>query len=174
MKQIYCEIRKRKVSATPEEKVRQMLVSHMLTTLRFPSHMLVVEQALDQMAHLKFKLSEKLPDRRADLICFGSKIHPIHPLYPLLLVECKAVKLTTKTLSQISGYNYHLGAYFIAIANAEEIKTGWYNPKINDYSYVNFLPTYEELLSKVKLQGPLLPSMNQIPDPCNSCDNTPN
>lgn len=147
--QIYCHLRKMWVAALPEEIVRQRLLSHMVNHLNFPQNYLVLEKELRQMPHLSGDLRQ-FPDRRADLICFGKDIHPSHALYPLLLIECKAVKLTSKVIDQVVGYNHFLQAYFIAIVNADEIKTGWYNRETKEYSFVNTLPDFATLMGMLK------------------------
>lgn len=143
-----CQIRKTQVAASPEELVRQGLLSLMIHQLGYPPSYLVLEKELCQMPHLECH-PQHIPDRRADLICFGKGIHPKHALYPLLLVECKAVKLTRKVWDQVVGYNHFLQAYFIAIANGEEIKTGWYDKDRKEYVFINTLPCYADLLSSV-------------------------
>lgn len=149
MDQIYCPIRKSWVAALPEEIVRQRLISFMVRDLFFPSAYLVVEQGLGQIPHLALQNTSNFPKRRLDLLCFGKDIHPTHSLYPLVLVECKAVPLTSKVLNQVVGYNHHLQAYFIAVANETEIRTGWYDKATNSYQFIDFLPSYEELMKRV-------------------------
>lgn len=145
---IYCSIRKMMVAAQPEEIIRQNLILRMTSDLGYSAASLVVEKGLRQMPHLQL-IDTKAPQRRADLLCFAPRIHPNHPLYPLLLIECKAVKLTSKVIKQVAGYNHYVQAYFIAIANGEEVRTGWYDPQQKDYAFVNRLPSYAELLSRV-------------------------
>ena len=145
---ISCIIRKRLVSATPEELVRQKLISTMIASLGYPPHGLVLEKGLSQMPHLNLS-NKRIPRRRADLICFAKDIHPAHSIYPLLLIECKAIKLSSKVVNQVAGYNHFLQAHFIAIANDSEIQTGWYDPSKNDYTFINFLPSYQQLLKSV-------------------------
>lgn len=127
------------------------MISFMVRDLFFPASYLVVEQGLDQIPHLATQDTRNLPKRRIDLLCFGKDIHPKHALYPLLLVECKAVPLTAKVLNQVVGYNHHLQAYFIAVANEKEIRTGWYDAQTKQYQFVNFLPSFQELSLKSKV-----------------------
>lgn len=148
---LYCLVRKSYVAATPEEIVRQQLVSHMIHNLNYPASYLALEKELNQVPHLH-QSDKEIPNRRADLICFGKDIHPKFALYPLLLVECKAVKITSRTMSQVAGYNHFLGAYFIAAVNGQEIRTGWYDPSIKDYKYVKNLPTYSQLLESLNVK----------------------
>jgi hypothetical protein len=147
--QIYCHLRKMWVAALPEELVRQRLISHMVNHLNFPQSYLVLEKELRQMPHLEGDLRQ-FPDRRADLICFAKDIHPKYALYPLLLIECKAVKLTSKVVDQVVGYNHFLQACFIAIVNADEIRTGWYDREKKEYTFINSLPNYATLVAMLK------------------------
>lgn len=133
------------MAAAPEEKVRQKLLDHMVRKLRFPANGLAVEKSLDQLPHLQNSPIE-LPQRRADIVYQGNDIHAEWPIYPLLLVECKAVPLTDATIRQVTGYNYYLKSYFVAIANDREIKMGWFDKDKQDYEFIPFLPPYEQLL----------------------------
>ena len=151
MNKINCRIRKEWVVATPEEGVRQKLLHHMIEDLGYPSSHIALEKALNQMPHLKLSQGT-IPNRRTDIVCFAEKIHPEHALYPLLVVECKAVILNGKVINQVLGYNHFLGAYFIAIANHQEIKTGWYDNSHKNYRFVNHLPSYAELREAIKKQ----------------------
>lgn len=101
------------------------------------------------MPHLS-RGQHKLPDRRADLLCYAAGIHAQHMLYPLLLVECKAVKLTPKVINQVLGYNVYLQACFVAIANQDEIQTGWYDVTQKQYRFMDGLPEYAALLGALK------------------------
>lgn len=85
--------------------------------------------------------------RRLDLVCLANDIHRDYPLYPLLLVECKSVKLTPKVLSQVCGYNHYVKAYFVAVANQEEVRLGWMNK--GEYRFVSGLPSYSALKEMV-------------------------
>ncbi len=144
--QIYCLIRQQWVAATPEEKVRQGILHDMLYRLGYPLGGIAIEKSLKQMPHLTLH-PHKLPSRRADIVFFAKDIHPQYSLYPLLLVECKAVILNDKVFNQALGYNHFLGAYFIAIANHNTIKTAWYDDTLKAYQYFDALPAYEQLMS---------------------------
>ncbi len=144
-----CAIRNEPVEALPEELVRQQLLHHMINELRYPKGYLAVEKALSQMPHLSLS-NQEIPDRRVDIICFAKGIHPQHDLFPLLVIECKSVKITDKVLNQVVGYNHHLQSPFIAVANQEEIRTGWFDPSSKRYTYIAHLPTYTELLTAIQ------------------------
>lgn len=149
-KTLYCLIRKSPLASLPEEIVRQNLIKDLLN-LGYPASGFALEKKLSQMPHLALS-SEKLPDRRADIVVFGKGIHPNFDLYPLLLVECKAVPLTDKVIHQATGYNYYLKSYFILLANQEKSRFGWYSKEKKGYTFLdNHIPTYEELIGSVKI-----------------------
>jgi hypothetical protein len=148
-KTLYCSIRKEFVTSLPEELVRQRLLQHMLNDKGFPESLIVVEKALKQMPHLSGVNLMHIPDRRADVICYGKGIHLACDLYPLLLVECKAVKLTRRVINQVAGYNQFVKACFIAIVNDIEIQTGWFDTKQGQYTFIQGLPSYKDLLNAI-------------------------
>jgi hypothetical protein len=146
--QILCLIRRKWVSASPEEKVRQALIYRLTHELGYHRPCLGIEQSLKQMPHLQTS-AIKLPSRRADLICFSRGL-------PLLLVECKAVKLNQAIKRQVIGYNYYLKAPYLAIVNQEEAQFGWYDPSLQDFHFIPHLPPYEKLIQAVTSTPPLL------------------
>lgn len=144
MSKVRCLIRHVEVEALPEEKVRQALLKRMVDSLGYPPSLLVVEQEISQFPHLSQK--KELPQRRIDIACYAKGIHPQHALYPLLIIECKAVKLTSQTMRQVIGYNHYIEAPFIVVANEKEISTGYRNPIGGDYRFFPTLPFYSQLL----------------------------
>ena len=149
MEYLYDPVRNCKVLAYPEEIVRQRLLSEMINHLQYPKTMLGVEREIESLPHLTGK-SISAQKRRIDLICFAKGIHPDFSLYPLLVVECKAHSFSQKVIEQAVGYNYEIGAYFIAIANADMVKTLWYDQKQGKYCSVDYLPSYEQLLKAIR------------------------
>lgn len=144
--ELFCPVRKEWVKPFPEEIVRQKLLQFLIHRLGFPSSSLVVEKALHQMPHLALQPRNQLPDRRADIVSFAKGIHATHELYPLLLIECKAVPLNQQVIQQVLGYNHHLGAAFVALANAEETKCGWYDSEKREHCFVPYIPSYDQLM----------------------------
>ena len=133
----------------PEEKVRQNLINVMTNKLGFPSGLIVTEKKLSQLPYLNIS-NIKIPNRRIDILCYGKNIHPDFDLYPLLMIECKAVALTDKVIKQVVGYNYYVKSYFVAIANEQEIKIGWYDKKIQRYTFIDYLPSYKEIITALQ------------------------
>jgi Type I restriction enzyme R protein N terminus (HSDR_N) len=138
-RQIYDPIRKIWVPAGPEELVRQSLIQKMVQNLGFPAHSLAVEVDLRSLPHI----DSKVPERRADIICFAQGIHPDYLLYPLLLVECKRGKASQEALHQLVGYNYYVKAAFVAVAGHDEIFVARQG---KDAEAISFLPTYQDLV----------------------------
>lgn len=151
MSDLYCPIRKSWCKALPEEEVRISLVSRMISQLGFPSHTLLVEKDLRSLPHLTHLGA--MPDRRADILCFAKGIHPSVELYPLLMIECKAVKITESVLQQVMGYNYYVQSFFICVANQQEVRTGW-KTAAGKYEFVAYLPSYAQLKQSIGLGTP--------------------
>lgn len=142
---LFCPIRRLQVADLPEERIRQALIQEMIDHLGYPLGHLALETSLSRLPHLSS--FSRLPKRRADLIVFGKDIHPQEPLYPLLLVECKAVPLTKKTLQQLNSYNQFVKAYFIAAVNATSF---YWAPSFlltQTFTIEEGFPSHERLLS---------------------------
>ena len=137
---LYCPIRKTWIAALPEELVRQRVINHMIEEQGFPASLIAVEQAVRKFPHLSVTDRRLVPDRRADVVCFAKGLTGMNDLYPLLTIECKAVKLTPRVISQVLGYNHFIRACFIAVANQAEIRTGWYHPDKGEYVFVELPP----------------------------------
>ncbi len=103
---IYDVIRKKYVTLTPEEWVRQHVVHYLLRFRNYPISGIAVEKEI-RVCGLK---------RRFDLVCYDRKADP------WLIVECKAasVKLSREVFDQAFGYNLCLEAPYIAVTNGIE------------------------------------------------------
>lgn len=139
---IYCPLRKENVVALPEEKIRIGLITYMIEHLGFPKGCFVIEKSLSNLPHLKN--STNLPKRRVDILCYSNHNNSF---LPFLLIECKATALNEQALQQVAGYNYYIGAPFMAITNGVEVYHGTIDPTSKKLSYVNFLPSYQQLKS---------------------------
>ncbi|MBA3957638.1 MAG: type I restriction enzyme HsdR N-terminal domain-containing protein [Parachlamydiaceae bacterium] len=145
---LYCPIRNKSVANLPEERVRVHFLNYLITEKGFPKASFVLEQQLSQMPHLNLQ-EQKIPNRRADIICFGKNIHPEHEFFPLLLIECKAVKLTKRTMNQLMGYNHFLQAYFIAAVNDHEVQFAWFDEVSQQHQFAKEIPAYSALRGAV-------------------------
>ncbi|MES2122629.1 MAG: type I restriction enzyme HsdR N-terminal domain-containing protein [Chlamydiota bacterium] len=145
--EVYDEVRRCWVRATPEEKVRQWWIQRMIHQLGFPRELIVVEKELKELPHLQHL---NPPDRRLDILCYSRDLHP------LLLIECKQSGAKTcqnfldRALEQVIGYNDCVQASFIAIACDAEIRVGCRERSSSRYIFGNALPQYQELIEWVK------------------------
>ncbi len=96
-------VRKKYVTLTPEEWVRQHFIHLMINHLAYPKSLISLE----------FPLTYFKSGKRSDILLSDRKGAPF------LLIECKAakVKLGPKTIHQISTYNKIVQAPFIAMTN---------------------------------------------------------
>ncbi len=109
--------------------------------------MLVVEKKLALFPHIH---KEKIPDRRVDVVVMAPGIHEGHALYPLLLIECKHTHLTQDVVEQVVGYNYYMGAYFVAVASRAGFILGWQEGLKGQYQWREGLVSYKELIALIK------------------------
>ena len=107
---VFCAVRKRWIKATEEEKIRQKVLAHLIHDLGFPLSGIVVEKSLSEL------VSEKVPPRRIDIVCYGGVA-----FMPLLVIECKAVPLTQAMMRQLCGYNRYIKAPSYALVNSTQI-----------------------------------------------------
>jgi len=101
--QIYDAFRKRWVSLSPEEWVRQHFLHFLVDVHRYPKNRIAVE----------FSLSLHGMQKRADIVVFDSHMQP------WMLIECKhaAVPLTQSVFDQAARYNLSLKVPYLAITN---------------------------------------------------------
>jgi hypothetical protein len=128
---IWDPIRKIRVAATPEEKVRQRWIRAMIGQLGFPKSLIAVEKEIG------------IAGRRADLICYRAAVEGLEPL---LLMECKAEAIDAAAQRQVLGYNDSVGAPFVCLVNATQAKTLWIER--GGIASVDFLPSYAQLMEK--------------------------
>jgi Type I restriction enzyme R protein N terminus (HSDR_N) len=136
----YDFLRRKWVKATPEEVVRQRLIRWMVEELGFPSHLMAIEKELAQLPHLQNLPLAQIPKRRLDLLVFSPK-----DLSPLLMIECKATTLSSKSIRQLIGYNYFVKASFICLANHHEVLTGLFCLSEKKYRFQKGMPRFEQL-----------------------------
>ncbi len=99
-------IRRKYVSCTPEEWVRQHVIHYFKNKLEVPPALMAVEKSFRIGAVTK----------RFDIAVYNKKAEP------LLLAECKApeVSITQKVFDQIAGYNLRLHVDYLFVTNGLE------------------------------------------------------
>jgi len=129
--EIFDIVRHKYVSLTPEEWVRQHLISYLTQIKGYPVSVIGVEKQL---------MLNKMT-KRFDLVVFkrnGS---------PLVLVECKApgVEITEKTFDQAARYNMLLQAEYFLITNGLEHYSCRIDYQNKQYIFIEDIPHFDEL-----------------------------
>jgi hypothetical protein len=102
---IFDKVRKKWVSLTPEEWVRQNFLQYLIHVKKIPSSLIAVEREI-QLGDLK---------KRFDILIFNNKAQP------QILIECKAndILLDQSVLDQILRYNISTPVPFLIITNGD-------------------------------------------------------
>lgn len=101
--EVFDPVRRKYVALTPEEWVRQNLLSFLINHRNYPAHLIAVEYSL--------KINRIA--KRCDIIVFGKH------LLPRMILEVKApsLKLDQKVLDQAVRYNLSFNAPYIVLSN---------------------------------------------------------
>ncbi len=128
---IFDQIRKKRILLTPEEEVRQQIISFLMTHRGFPQGLISVEAGLTVNGLSK----------RCDILIYGRDGHP------LLLIECKAksVNLSQSTFDQVARYNIALRVPWLIITNGNQTYCAKVDFEKNDYAFHPDIPPYDEL-----------------------------
>lgn len=131
---LYDPIRKQIVPSTPEERVRQSLIHHLIGPLGFPKGLLCVEKTI---AH----------GRRIDIMAYAKRKDRLEPL---LLIECKASLVVDESvvIEQALGYNASIQAPFWAVAHDRGVRFFW--KEIEEIRSTPFIPSYQQLLQRLQ------------------------
>jgi type I site-specific restriction-modification system R (restriction) subunit len=100
---IFDKIRKRYVFLTPEEWVRQHLISYLIDEKNYPASLIAVEMSL--------KINRL--ERRADIVLFS------RDGIPLVIAECKSpdIKISQKAFDQAARYNMDMKVEYLVVSN---------------------------------------------------------
>lgn len=130
---VWDQIRKKYVSLTPEEWVRQHFVNYLITQKRYPSSLIANE--------VEIKLNSL--KKRCDTIIYNSD------LLPIVIVEYKApsIPITQEVFDQIIRYNIVLKVKYLMLSNGIEHYCCMMNYKDMSYSYLNEIPVFDELIN---------------------------
>jgi hypothetical protein len=101
--EIFDPARRKYVSLSPEEWVRQHIIQYLVSERNVPLSLIAVEYSLSYLGMSK----------RCDILVFNRQA------VPQLLVECKAptVILSAKTLEQIARYNRSFEVPYLLVSN---------------------------------------------------------
>jgi hypothetical protein len=129
--QIYDAFRKRWVSLSPEEWVRQHFLHFLVDSHHYPINRIAVE----------FSLSVYGMKKRADIVVFNSAMQP------WMLVECKhaEIPLTQTVFDQAARYNLTLKVPYLAITNGMALLAAGIEG--NEIRMLNSLPHLSESIA---------------------------
>ncbi|AAD18727.1 type I restriction enzyme HsdR N-terminal domain-containing protein [Chlamydia pneumoniae] len=153
--QIFDPIRNRELVSTPEEKVRQRLLSFLMHKLNYPKKLIIIEKELKTLFPLLMRKGTLIPKRRPDILIITpptytdaqGNTHNLGDPKPLLLIECKALAVNQNALKQLLSYNYSIGATCIAMAGKHSQVSALFNPKTQTLDFYPGLPEYSQLLN---------------------------
>lgn len=114
---------------TPEEWVRQNIISYLHNDLKVPISHIAVEKG--------FKVNGL--DKRFDIVVFD-RLGNIS-----ILIECKShkIKLNQKSLDQLIVYNMELNAPYLMLSNG--LKHIFINYQNNNFEIIENIPLYSNL-----------------------------
>ena len=132
MELIWDPLRKKRVTATPEERVRQWFIVQLRDAFGVPEHMMRSE--------VGFRFGVK--PYRADILVFD------RAGAPLAVVECKRpdVALDAQVVEQAMRYNSVLGVRFLFLTNGN--LTYLYALEGETFVPMEVIPSYEEMLCR--------------------------
>lgn len=134
-------VSKRLRKKTPEETVRQKILSFLTQKMGIPSDAISVEVPVCHFAPGK--------RGRIDILVNG------YDNLPLLVVECKApqIHITNETYEQVDYYAELLGAPFAAVTNGHVFQLDYWDDSLQRYQEVSQLPSYHTLCTKIGLKS---------------------
>lgn len=128
---IYDELRKRFVTLTPEEWVRQHFIHYLIYIKGYPQALLANEMAISLHGTTK----------RCDSVLFTPQMQP------RMIVEYKAphIPITQKVFDQITRYNMVLHVEYLIVTNGMQHYCVKLEQKENRYTFLQDVPAYENL-----------------------------
>lgn len=133
-------LRERLIYKTPEEVVRQQVISYLLNIKKVPKNMIQVEMLL-----AKYDVKSI---RRADII-IERYSQTDKAISPLAVVECKApdIMLGESAVKQAVDYADKLLVDYLIITNGDELIVAKYDGTQKQYIDLSNIPSYEEMLN---------------------------
>lgn len=148
-------IRQKLIYITPEETIRQKVISYLVSELKVPLSMLSVEEPL---VHYGIKSKD-----RADII-----IHSLtknDEVVPMAVIECKAetVPLDEKAFHQVQRYSDTLGCTYTMLINGDRHFCFKFDEEKNQHIQIKTLPVYKEMLEGDYVAEPMEEPPPRIP-----------
>lgn len=128
---IFDRVRKKYVTLTPEEWVRQNFISYLIEGMNYPESLIANEIEINL-----YGLS-----RRCDSVVYSRKGKPV------MIIEFKAPKIpiSQKVFEQISAYNLQLKVNYLIISNGLKHYCIQLDKKTGKASVLKSIPSYNDL-----------------------------
>lgn len=132
VKMIFDPVRRKYVTLTPEEWVRQNFLQYLIQTKKVPESLIRVEMQLELNGLTK----------RSDIV-----VHDRRGV-PLLAVECKApeVKITRAAFEQLARYNLRLNVPYLIVTNGVSHFFCRFSEQEKQFVFIDDIPDYNDLL----------------------------
>ena len=126
--EIFDIIRKKYVSLTPEEWVRQHIIHYLINEKKYPISLIAIEK----------KITINNLTKRTDILVFNTNG------LPHIIVECKApsVNINQNAFDQIARYNLKLNANFLVVTNGLEHYFCKMDKIEETYIFLETIPNY--------------------------------
>jgi hypothetical protein len=123
---IFDAFRKRWITLTPEEWVRQNILQYLTEIKKYPAKLIAVEKEIS-LGELK---------KRCDIVVYDRSA------LPWMIIECKEmnVELSSKVLDQILRYHITLPAKYLVITNGKHCYG--FEKKSEQFYEINKMPEY--------------------------------
>ncbi|MEI6695585.1 MAG: type I restriction enzyme HsdR N-terminal domain-containing protein [Bacteroidota bacterium] len=133
--EIFDVIRRKYVTLTEEEWVRQHCIAYLINEKKCPVSLMAVEKGLSVNGLRK----------RTDILIFTKDG------IPKLIVECKApsVNITNEVFDQIARYNMTLKVNYLMVTNGIQHYCCWIDHENATYQFLDEIPEYEELINRL-------------------------
>lgn len=148
-------VRKKLIYITPEETIRQKVISYLISVLKVPANMLIVEEPL---SHYGIKTKD-----RADIIIRSATKNGA--VVPLAVIECKAetVDLDEKAFDQVFKYSDVLGTDYTVLTNGKKFFSYKYDDKTDEYVRIKTLPHYADMMTGAYTPEPVVEWPSRLP-----------
>ncbi len=139
-KYIYDKIRKKEVPFTPEEKVRQQVLTYLIEELKVPEYMIDEETAMSYY--------NVVSSRRPDILIL-KKDEKIGEAVPMAVIECKRnnTVIDEVIIEQTLYYAGQLGCNYAMITDGAYIDVVYCELDNDILVSIKTLPQYEDMLN---------------------------
>lgn len=129
--EVFDMFRKKFVSLTPEEWVRQQFLQFLIIVKKYPASLIAIEKGL---------IVNQL-QKRFDAVVFNKKGKPI------VLIEFKSptVRLEQKVFNQISAYNFRMKVKYLIISNGLQHYCCSMDYENQTFQFLEKIPDFNEL-----------------------------